>query len=189
MREHADLIARLADDAEAERLARNTGRLTIEKPDPQHAARRIIIHPLLAFQPEQAGDDRTRPVLGHRIVDIEVPKRDTILQRKLELGRILSEAIDVFKAREELSSIASVTTPVPGWRTLDQGGFRVAQFDEAFDLERRKNYFRNTDPSQISEGIAYQIIRELILADPSIRSSLEILLAITPILIGFSQGD
>ena len=39
--EHADMIARLADHAEAERLARNTGRLTIEKPDPQHAARRI----------------------------------------------------------------------------------------------------------------------------------------------------
>ncbi len=117
-----------------------------------------------------------RPVLEQQIVDMDAPQLDPAVQQKIELGQSLSEAIDLYKARKELSDVASVIAAQSLSDRLSPHQFKrlLKQQQDTLHLDQRKKYYRESDPTKIYQGISYEIIRKLILSDPTIASSLNI---------------
>jgi hypothetical protein len=117
-----------------------------------------------------------RPTLQKSNLDMDPPAPDPTLAEKIELGRSLSEAIDLYKARKELNDVASVIQlqSFPDRLSPHQFQRLVKQQEDTLHLDQRKRQFRETDPSRLYQGIAYEIIRKLLAADPSIASVLNI---------------
>ena len=97
--EHSDMATRVAETVKPDRAGRGVGRLATGSSKPSSAPRR------LTFQPFRAHEDSMRPVLEQQIIDMDAPQLDPAVQQKIELGRSLSEAIDLYKARKELATL------------------------------------------------------------------------------------
>ena len=117
-----------------------------------------------------------RPVLEKRTNDTLPPTPDPAISEKVELGRRLSEAIDLYKARQELGNVASVIAAQTISDRLTPHQFKrlVKQQEDTLNLEQRREYYRSSDPRKIYQGISYEIIKSVLLRDPSVESSLNI---------------
>lgn len=117
-----------------------------------------------------------RPTYEPKSTDMDPPVPDPSLQEKIETGRKLSEAIDLYKARQELREIAHVIQlqSLPDRLSPHQFNRLVKQQEDTLHLDQRKKAFRENEPAKLYQGIAYEIVRKLLQTDRSIRSTLNI---------------
>lgn len=117
-----------------------------------------------------------KPTIERNISEIAAPAVDPSLAAKIELGRYLSESIDLYKARRELIDIASVIQAQSLPDRLSQFQFKrlVKQQADTLHIEQRKEYYRSADIDKIYQGISFRTVSGLIKKDNSIKSVLNI---------------
>lgn len=117
-----------------------------------------------------------RPRFEAKVVEASVPPPARDLSLKLKVGKFLSGAIDLYKARKELTDIASVVHAQALADRMSKSQFEQLRRHQTdtLALDIRKRDFRNTETTKSYQGIAYHVIDGLLERDRSVQSVLNI---------------